>query len=308
MPRRRTLLKTAALLAAAPASLFTTSSTALPVSGGSLISKAIPSSGERIPVVGIGANRYSYDQNPETIAPLLETLGKFAELGGGVIDTAPSYGSSEIALGNIIEQLGVGNRFFIATKCDQSRELDTIKQIATSTNRLKSGKLDLVCVHSLTNWQQSLPILREQKAAGRARYIGITTSRNSQFNEVADILESEPLDFVQLNYSLAERNAEQRLLKVAAEKGVAVMANLPFARGRLFSAVKGHTVPEWAADFDATSWARLFLKYIVSHPAVTCAIPGTTKLHHLVDNMGAAMGKMPNAEQRARIESYFASL
>jgi aryl-alcohol dehydrogenase-like predicted oxidoreductase len=310
MLNRRTLLKSAAVLAATPTSLLTHSVFAQSQNNlvSSLITKSIPSTGEKIPVIGIGTNRYGVGDDPAAMAPLKETLAKFAEYGGKLIDTAASYGSSESVIGNLVEQLNFKDQFFIATKCDSSGGQATRTQIASSAAKLKSGPLDLVYVHNIRNWQENLAVLREAKAAKQIRYLGITTSRSSQYDDFAKVLESEPLDFVQVNYSLDDREAEKRILKLAADKGVAVVANLTFGRGRLFSAVKGHDIPEWAAEFDATSWARLFLKYVVSHPAITCAIPGTTKIHHLEDNIGAAMGRLPNAEQRQQIEAFYNTL
>ncbi len=307
MLNRRTLLKSAALLATTPTSLLSHAAFSQ-TQNSPLITKAIPSTGEKIPVIGIGTNRYGVGNNPTAMAPLKETLARFAAYGGKLIDTAPSYGSSESVIGNLVEQLDFKDQFFIATKCDRSGGQETQTQINSSTNKLKSGSLDLVSVHNMRNWQKNLPILREAKAAKKIRYLGITTSRSSQYSDMANILESESLDFIQVNYSLADREAEKRILKLAADKGVAVVANLTFGRGSLFSAVKGHEIPTWAAEFDATSWARLFLKYVVSHPAITCAIPGTTKIHHLEDNIGAAMGRLPNAEQRQQIEVFYNTL
>lgn len=270
-----------------------------------LIHKPIPSSGEEIPIIGIGTNRYGVGDDPQQLALLKATLKRFAEMGGGLIDTAPSYGSSEQVIGRLVNQLGLEDAFFIATKCDEAGGKDTVAQLAASKQKLQSGKLDLVAVHNIRNWQQQLPILREAKNANDIRYYGITTSRSRQYAEFGKIMEQETLDFVQVNYSLADRGAHDRLLKIAADKGIAVIVNLAFGRGRLFTAVKGKPIPTWAKDFDANSWAQFFLKYVVSHPSVTCAIPGTTKVHHLEDNLGAAMGKLPSAEQRADMEKFY---
>ena len=301
MLTRRTLLKSAATLAATSPKL------AFPAKS-SLLTKGIPSSGEQIPIIGIGTNRYGVGDNAEALAPLRATLAMFAGHGGSVIDTAPGYRSSESVLGRLIEELDLADRFFIATKCDESGGDTTRTQLAQSEAKLKSGTLDLVAVHSIRYWQQQLPVLQQAKENNMIRYVGITTSRNAQFKEVGEIMQSEKLDFVQLNYSLADRRAEDRLLKIAAERGIAVMVNLAFARGKLFSRVKGQALPAWAAEFDAVSWGQLFLKYVVSHPAVTCAIPGTTKVHHLIDNLGAAMGRLPDSGQRTQIENFFATL
>ncbi len=309
MINRRNILKSIALLSGIQALPAAASGTVnRKVELGSLLTKAVPSSGEHIPVIGIGTNRYGVGNDTEAITPLRAVLAKYAEFGGGMIDTAPGYRNSESVLGNLIAELGLDDQFFISTKCDTTGGAATAEQVAASQRKLKSGKLDLVSVHSIRNWQDQLPVLQNAKAEGQIRYVGITTSRNRQFKEVGDIMQSEKIDFVQLNYSLKDREAEQRLLKIAADKGIAVVANLAFGRGKLFSDIKGRTLPAWASDFDANSWGQLFLKYVVSHPAVTCAIPGTTKLHHLLDNLGAAQGRLPSAEQRIQIEQYFNAL
>lgn len=304
MPSRRTVLKSAALLSATP---FTNISFAQPTKP-SLITKAIHSSGEQVPVIGIGTNRYGVGDDPEAQAPLKETLARFAELGGKVIDTAQSYGSSERVIGNIITELGLVDNFFLSTKCDASGGDATRDQLVDSATELNTEILDLVSVHNMRSWQAQLPILHEAKAAGKIRYVGITTSRDSQHEDFADIMQSQKLDFVQINYSLANREAEKQLLKIAADKGIAVMVNVPFGRGALFDAVEGKELPTWVADFDVASWAQLFLKYIVSHPAVTCAIPGTRRLKYVDDNFSAAMGRLPDAQQRVEIEKFFDSL
>jgi len=301
MITRRNLLKSAALLSAV-------NSVPLFAEDTELISKAIPASGERIPVIGIGTNRYGVGNDIEAMKPLRAVLAKFAEAGGGLIDTAPGYRNSESVIGKLIDELELNKQFFISTKCDSNGGNATSEQIASSETKLKSGKLDLISVHNIRNWQDQLPVLQEAKAEGKIRYVGITTSRHRQFDEVGDIMQSEKLDFVQLNYSLADRKADEHLLKIAADQGIAVVTNLTFGRGKLFSAVKGQTLPQWAAEFDARSWGQFFLKYVVSHPAVNCAIPGTTKLHHMVDNLGAAQGKLANAEQRKQMEDFFDEL
>jgi aryl-alcohol dehydrogenase-like predicted oxidoreductase len=305
MPSRRSVFKTAAALTIAP-HLASADDKAKPRPD--LIRKKVPSSGETIPAIGIGTNRYGVGDDVEKLAPLKATLAKFAEYGDGMIDTAPMYGSSESVLGDLIGQLGLKDSFFIATKCDVHGGDTTREQLATSQAKLKSGKLDLVAVHNLANWQQQLPVLQEAKAAGKIRYVGITTSRNRQFEQFAEVMKSEKLDFVQLNYSLADREAEQNLLAIAQDKGIAVVVNLPYARGRLFQKVKGIGLPSWASEFDATSWGQFFLKFVISHPAVTAAIPGTTKVHHLEDNMAAATGRLASAEQRLAMQQFFDKL
>lgn len=300
---RRDLLKSILAASAAPTLVSGLSAYA----DAPLIRKPIPSSGEKIPVVGIGTNRYGVDDNEQAKAPLKEVIAAFAKVAGGVIDTAPMYGRSETVIGELIAELKLGDHFFVATKCDVGGGDETKQQLASSQAKLASGKLDLVAVHNLTNWQSQLAVLREAKANKQIRYLGVTTSRDRQYAELETIMRNEPLDFVQINYSLADREAEP-LLQLAQEKEMAVMINLPFGRGRLFSAVGDQSLPAWAAEFDAQSWGQFFLKYVVSHPAVTCAIPGTTKLKHLKDNLGAAQGRLPTAEQRKQMEAFFDAL
>ena len=272
-----------------------------------LIRKPIPSSGETIPVVGIGTNRYGVGDDVDAMRPLRDVLSEFSKIEGGVIDTAPLYRNSESVLGRLIKELGISENFFVATKCDEVGADATRNQLVSSEKKLESGTLDLVAIHNLRHWQQQLPVLREAKEDGRIRYLGITTSRDSQYAEFKQVLESEPLDFMQINYSLADRGAES-LMTLAQERGVAVMINLPFGRGKLFSAVASARLPEWSAEFDAGSWAQFFLKYVISHPAVVCAIPGTRKVRHLRDNLAAATGRLPNAKQRQAMEEFFDGL
>ncbi|MBX2849973.1 MAG: aldo/keto reductase [Acidiferrobacterales bacterium] len=305
MPTRRTVLKSAAVLAVTPLVNRSFAQT----EESNIIRKVIPSSGVSIPVIGVGTNRYRVDvADVEALKQYKDTLATFHGLGGTLIDTAQSYGNSESVIGEIISQLDLRGEFFLSTKCDMRNGETTVGQLAESADNLNAEVLDLVSIHNLLEWQTQLPILREAKAAGKIKHIGITTSNNSQHKDFGDVMESEQFDFVQLNYSLADRASEQRLLKIAAEKDIAVMVNLPFGRGALFDAFKGQELPAWAAEFDANSWAQLFLKYIVSHPAITCAIPGTRRVQYANDNFGAAMGQLPNAEQRADIEKLYDSL
>ena len=305
MPSRRTVLKSAAVIATTP---LLNKSFAQSLQS-NIISKVIPSSGQAIPVIGVGTNRYRVDvSDADALAQYKDTLAKFHQLGGKLIDTAQSYGNSESVIGTSISQLDLGGDFFLSTKCDMRNGETTEGQLAESASNLQTEVLDLVSIHNMREWQTQLPILREAKAAGKIKHIGITTSNNSQHQDFGDVMEAQDFDFVQLNYSLADRAAEQRLLKIAADKEIAVMINLPFGRGALFDAFKGQDLPAWTADFDANSWAQLFLKYIVSHPAITCAIPGTRRVKYAIDNFSAALGRLPNAEQRADIEKLYDSL
>lgn len=275
---------------------------------GNLITKPIPKTGEQMPLMGLGTNRYGAGTSAKARAPLLATVRKFTELGGKLIDTAPSYRGSEGVLGSLIAEAGLRDDLLMATKNNQRGGESTANQMSESQTLLGFDVLDFMQVHNLRNWQAQLPVMREWQQDGKLRYIGITTSRPNQYDEFLNIMRSEELDTIQVNYSLADREAEKEILPLAQEKGLAVIVNVPFAQGRLFSAVKGADLPEWAAEFGATSWAQFFLKYIVSHPAVNVAIPGTTKEKYAIDNMGASMGELPDAAMRKKQEEFIANL
>lgn len=276
--------------------------------GNDTIYKAIPSSGERLPVIGIGTNRWILSDSAKEMAELRETLAAFHAHGGRVIDTAPAYRSSESAVGTLARQVGIKDPFFLATKVDRASPAEGIERMRASLDKLGRAQIDLMQVHNLRGAEAQMDTLIEWREEGTLRYIGLTTSRNSQHAEMRALMEDMPLDFVQLNYSLADRTAEDYLLPLARDKNIAVLVNLPFARGRVFRAFGDRPLPDWAADFDCTSWAQFALKYVVSHPAVTCAIPGTTSPRHARDNMGANRGRLPDAELRRRQEALFASL
>jgi aryl-alcohol dehydrogenase-like predicted oxidoreductase len=274
-----------------------------------LARKAIPSTGEQLPVIGLGTNRYGVGDDADKRALLRAALGRFHELGGTVIDTAPMYRSSEAVLGDLIADLGIRGDLFVATKVDREEGAEaTHAQVRESMRRLKTDMLDLLQVHNLIAWQDALPVLREWKQEGKVRYIGITTSRTRQYDEFEKVMRQEDLDFIQINYSLEQREAAERILPLAAERGMAVMINRAFGGGRIFDAVGDQPLPQWAQDFGCTSWAQFLLNYVIGHPAVTLTIPGMTKLHHVDDNFGAAHGVLPNAAQRKRQEAFFDSL
>ena len=301
---RRDILKLGAVAGAAvtlgPQQLFAQSK--------ALILKKIPSSSEAIPPIGIGTNRYGVGTSEYERAPLRATLKKFQELGGKLIDTAPMYGSSEAVLGDLISELGIRKQLFLATKTDMFGRLHGGDSYQQSLDRLKTDKVDLMQVHNLANTANELAAMREWQQAGKIKYIGVTTSQARQFADMEKVMNAEKLDFVQLNYSLDDREAAERLLPLALDRGMAVLVNLPFGRGRLFKMTANQQLPGWAADFDCESWGQFFLKYIISHPAVTCAIPGTRKVKHAIDNFGAAMGRLPDAAQRKQQEQFFDSL
>ncbi|MDJ0941559.1 MAG: aldo/keto reductase [Woeseiaceae bacterium] len=291
-------LGAAALTVAGPAAL---------ADGHELIKRPIPSSGEMIPIVGLGTNRYGVATKAER-APLKEALARFHALGGTVIDTAPMYRNSETVLGDLIEELGIRDDLFIATKADKEEGQEATRaQMESSYGKLKTDLFELMQVHNLRGWQAALPLMQEWKDAGRIRHIGITTSRSSQYEEFEKVMRQEELDFIQVNYSLEQRESAERLLPLAADRGIAVMINRGFGGGRIFDKVGDQPLPEWASEF-ADSWAQFLLKYALSHPAATVAIPGMTKARHVDDNIGAAKGRMPDADERKKMESFYAGL
>lgn len=274
-----------------------------------LITKPIPSSGEEIPVIGIGTSRrYDVGTSADERAPLKETLQIFSDAGGTVVDTAPSYGNAEVVVGELVEELGIRDRLFIATKVRQDGTAAGEAEIARSFERLRTDRFELLQVHNLRDVDAQLATLRALKDAGMIRYIGITTSSFRQYEQFEQVMRREDLDFIQVNYSIAARSAAERILPLAQDRGMAVLVNLPFWRGRLFETVGDRPLPEWAADFDARSWAQFFLKFVVGNPAVTCAIPGTAKPHYARDNIQAAMGRLPDAETRRRMVELYDSL
>ena len=274
-----------------------------------LAERAIPSSGETIPIVGVGTNRYGVGNDERERAPLREALKRFHALGGTVIDTAPMYRSSEAVLGELIDELGVANDLFMATKVDREGHAENVSRIERSFRLLKYSKLDLMQCHNLIGWRDAIPLMKELKNAGRIRYIGITTSSEEQYGDFERIMRDHDLDFIQVNYSLAnQRVAADRLLPLAADRGMAVLLNRPFGGGGVFSKLSKVELPDWATEFDCSSWGQFLLKYALSHPAVTAAIPGMTKSRHVDDNLGAARGRMPTAAERERQEAFFDAL
>ncbi len=273
-----------------------------------MIRKAIPSTGELLPVIGLGTNRYGVDTSEASRAPLRAALQRFHDLGGTLIDTAPGYRTSETVLGDLIAELGIRDDLFIATKTDKSDATETGEQMRDSAQNLKTSKIDLMQVHNLRGWKSAFPVMRELNQEGRARYIGITTSRSEQYEDFEAVMRAEEMDFIQINYSLEQREAAERILPLAADSGVAVIINRAFGGGRIFKAVGDKPLPEWAKDFGCESWAQFLLKYACGHPAATLAIPGMTKLHHVDDNFGAAHGRLPDSDERKRQEEFFDSI
>ncbi|MBI2462039.1 MAG: aldo/keto reductase [Candidatus Rokubacteria bacterium] len=267
-----------------------------------LLQRPVPSTGETIPAVGLGTWRtFDVDAAPAEREPLREVLRRFAALGGRVVDSSPMYGAAEAVVGDLATDLGLHPSLFLATKVWTTGREAGVAQMERSLQRLRTRRLDLMQVHNLVDWQTHLRTLREWKQDGRIRYLGVTHYTAGAYGELERVMRSEPLDFVQLNYSLGEREAERRLLPLARDRGIAVLVNRPFAAGGLFGRVRGQPLPPWAADFDCESWAQFFLKWILAHPAVTCVIPATSRPEHLTDNMRAGQGALPDAATRERM-------
>jgi len=271
-----------------------------------LITKPIPSTGEKIPAIGIGTDSFRDELRDEIRAE----LKRMSELGGSVIDTAAAYGDSEALIGQTLESLGTRDKMFIATKLAGSESNSRsgtpgAASLERSLERLKTRRVDLLQVHNLNGVAVLIPSLQEWKKAGKIRYVGVTTSRVSQHAEIMDVVRNYPLDFIQVDYSIANRDAAQTMFPLVLERKLAVLVNLPFGRSSLFRQAAGRELPSWAADIDVATWGQYFLKYVISHPAVTCAIPGSTKLSHLVDNQGAGRGRLPDAAMRQKMEEYW---
>jgi diketogulonate reductase-like aldo/keto reductase len=274
-----------------------------------MLTRAIPSSGEKLPVIGLGTWRtFDVDLTSDNRRQLGDVLSLFIKLGGRVIDTSPMYGRAEDVIGELTAALGIRDRLFLATKVWTRGAENGIREMERSMVRLRAKQIDLIQVHNLVDVLTHLATLREWKEQGRIRYLGITHYESGAFDEVEKIMRSEKLDFVQINYSLMEREAEERILPLAQERGIAVIVNRPFGGGDLFDRVRSKSLPEWSADFDCRSWAQFFLKWIIANSAVTCAIPATGKTRHLEDNMQAGIGRLPDTKMRQRMVEIVSSL
>ena len=275
----------------------------------SAITKPIPRTGESLPVMGLGTwQTLDIGQAESARAPLREVMRDFARLGGKVIDSSPMYGRSESVVGDLATELKLHKQLFLATKVWTRGHDAGIRQMEESFRHLRTTRMDLMQIHNLVDWRIHLATLRQWKDQGKIRYIGVTHYTASAYDQLAHVLETEDLDFVQLNYSMAERDAERRLLPLASDKRVAVLVNRPFAQAELFRKVRGKALPPWAKEIDCSSWSQFFLKFVISHPAVTCAIPATSKVQHLIDNMQAGMGQLPDANTRQRMARYLSEL
>jgi len=275
--------------------------------GQSVLRKPIPRSGELLPVIGLGTwQTFDVGAAAAEHSPLKEVLREFVKSGGAVIDSSPMYGRSESVAGEIAAELGIHKQLFVATKVWTSGRDAGIRQMEESFRRLRVEKLDLMQIHNLLDYRTHLATLRKWRDDGKIRYLGVTHYHAGAYAELARVLATEELDFVQLNSSRAERDAEERLLPLAAEKRIAVLVNRPFAEGALFKHTRGKTLPAWAKEIGCASWAQFFLKFIIGHPAVTCVIPATSKVSHLIDNMQAGAGALPDARMRTQMAQYLA--
>ena len=274
-----------------------------------MLRRPIPSSGEALPVVGLGTYQsFDVGGNASERSPLKEVLRLFVEQGGKLVDSSPMYGPSESVVGDLATELGITPQLFMATKVWTSGRDAGIRQMEESFRRMKVERMDLMQIHNLLDWKTHLATLKQWKAAGRIRYIGITHYHSGAYADLERLIKTRDFEFVQFNYSIAEREAEERLLPLAQEAGVAVIVNRPFAQASLFSRVRGKEVPGWAAEFDCKSWGQFFLKYIISHPAVTCVIPATAKPQHMLDNMMAGIGRLPDEVTRRKMAAFMDSL
>lgn len=302
--RRRFLKQVTGISAAAltwPAWLSAREATAL--------KKAIPKTGEQLPVIGMGTSRTFDVGNDQAMrAQLKQVLQLFFDNGGAVIDSSPMYGTAEQVTGDLLRSIKNKQALFAATKVWTWGKQEGIAQMQQSSERMGVKVFDLMQIHNLRDWEVQLETLKQWKAEGKVRYIGITTSHGRSHDELEVVLENEPFDFVQFTYNIMNRTVEDRLLPMAHEHGIATLINRPFARGELFRLVKGKPLPTWASEADINSWGQFFLKFVVSHPDVTCAIPATSKPHHMQDNMAAGFGRLPDAEMRQRMITYINSL
>lgn len=296
-PSRRRALRTIGML---PALLATADARA--AAPDAILKRAIPRSGELLPAVGLGTWQ-TFDVGPAASerTELTEVLRLMVELGASVIDSSPMYGESERVVGDLAAGLGIRPKLFLATKVWTAGREAGIRQMETSLRLLRAERIDLMQVHNLQDLATHVKTLREWKAAGKIRYFGITHYHAGAHKELERLVKTREFDFVQFNYSMAEREAEAQLLPLCAENGTAVIVNRPFSHAGLFSRVRGKPVPPWCAEFDCASWAQFFLKFILGHPAVTCVIPGTGRISHLKDNLGAGRGRLPDEAMRRRM-------
>ena len=274
-----------------------------------MLQRQIPKTGELLPAIGLGTYRtFDVGASSADRAPLVEVLRLFVQAGGTVIDSSPMYGRAEGVVGDLAAELGIAQSLFLATKVWTTGRDTGVRQMEDSFRLLRTNRIDLMQVHNLLDLATHARTLREWKASGKIRYLGITHYHVGAYQVLEQLLRSGDYDFVQLNYSIRERAAEETILPLAAQRGVAVIVNRPFAQGDLFSRVRDTPLPSWAADFDCATWAQFFLQYALANPAVTCVIPATSKPKHLVDNMAAGSGRLPDEAMRRRMVQFVESV
>jgi diketogulonate reductase-like aldo/keto reductase len=309
LTRKDFLAGAAALTTAAAGGAFGLLGPASPARAATLVERAIPSSGEKIPIIGLGTARvYDVEAGDPKLPELKATVETFVREGGKVIDCSPTYGNAEAVVGRFINELGARNKVFYATKISTNGEKEGMEQVNTSLKQWNTDRFDLLQVHNMRDFGTQIRTIRRLKDEGKVRYVGVTTSSQRSYDRFVALLKSEKLDFVQVNYSLMQPESGDRVLPAAKDAGLAVLINRPFALAGTFRKVKGRKLPEWAAEFGARTWAQFFLKFVVSHPAVTCAIPGTDKPEYMTDNLGAAVGPMPDEKARARMLAFWKTL
>ena len=302
--RRQLLQNSASAAAAASLGLNVQARESAP-----MITRAIPSSGEAIPVVGMGTSRtFDTPDDADSIALLKQVMQSFFANGGKVIDSSPMYGNAESRVGDVIRGMEQQPPVFAATKVWTTGKDAGIAQMEESARRMAVDTFDLIAVHNLQDWETHMATLKDWKEQGKVRYIGITTSHGRSHDEFIKVMKTEPIDFVQFSYNIMDRAAEESLFPVAQEQGIATMINRPYQRGSLFAKTRGKDLPDVAADIDVDSWGQFFLKFILAHPGVTSIIPATSKVHHMDDNMKANLGRVPDSDQREEMLSVFASL
>ena len=273
-----------------------------------VLKRKIPSSGELLPSIGLGTwQSFDVSNNQSVRDPLKEVLKILLKYGGSVVDSSPMYGRSEKVVGELSDELNINEQLFCATKVWTNGEKAGVDQMNRSIDLMRKKPLDLMQVHNLQDWQTHLKTMRKWKDEGKVRYIGITHYVASSFPAMEKIMKSEPIDFIQLNYSMGDRKAEESILPLAKDKGIATLINRPYQAGSLFRSVKGKELPAWASELGIKSWGQFFLKYLLSNAAVTCVIPGTSKPHHMLDNMRAGLGRLPSTEERKEMIAFLNS-
>ncbi len=305
MIKRRQLLQfSAGLLAGSSLGLRAEQAADLP-----LIQRPVPSSGELLPVMGMGTSRtFDTPGDPASLANLTEVMQAFFDARGTVIDSSPMYGNAEARVGDVLRAMTPPPKVFAATKVWTTGRQQGIAQMQESARRMNVERFDLIAVHNLQDWQTHLDTLKGWKEDGKVRYIGITTSHGRDHPQFLEVMRKQPVDFAQFSYNIEDRRAEQELLPLAADRGIATMINRPYQRGALFNKSRGKALPALAAELDCNSWGQFYLKYILAHPAVTCIIPATARVHHMVDNMQANFGRVPDPQQRADMLRLFEQL